>query len=671
METLAILATILLVLVSALVIVYVRKNKKKKPSLFEEAKRKAKEAAEKKEESAKEAYPAGPLVVYFGSQTGTAEEFAKTLEKEGKQNGFDAKVLDLEDFEPDQIGEDGFAMFAVATYGEGDPTDNAIDFHRWIKDKERDLDENTLKGLKFTVFGLGNRQYEQYNEMGRFVNKRLEALGAQRVFDYGEGDDDGTLDEDFEQWREKLWPSLRGTFLGREAASSFDDTVLAVEEPTLQYEVVMMEQGSDSGKNVEEITARARARNIDHVLKKGLKVDLGSKPYFKAVRANVVSSVELRQNISTTSTRHIEIGLDGTGVEYLTADNLSVCPENDPDLVESVGDRLHYDLNRWFVLRRVVGDDANDRPLFPTPCTVRHALSKHCDLTSTARKTVLPAIAYFANDPAERDRLLFLSSSEGKEEYNATIATSRRTIPELLWLFPSVQIPFAYLIELLPRLQARDYTISSSSLCQPSQVSITVSLVNEGKPEGRFHRGVCSNYLGELAVGTSLNILVKPSSFRLPTDPQTPIIMVGPGTGIAPMRAFLQERQHQKHELGFNVGKTVLFFGCRRRDEDFIYEQELLSYTQNGTLTNLFTAFSRENSMKKVYVQHLLAEEGDMVFELVDQQNAYFFVCGGTSMGTDVNKALEQIFDSHGVANVKEYMNRLKASGRYVQELWS
>ena len=472
-------------------------------------------------------------------------------------------MVDLEDFEPEQISEDGFVMFTVATYGEGDPTDNAIDFHRWIKDKERDLDENTLKGLKFTVFGLGNRQYEQYNEMGRFVNKRLEALGADRVFDYGEGDDDGTLDEDFEKWRENLWPALRSKFLGRDAASSFDDAVLTVEEPSVQYEVVMMEEGNNHGKNVEDITSRARERNIEHVLRKGLKIDLGSKPYYKAVKANVVSSKELRQDISTTSTRHIEIDLKGTGIEYLTADNLSVCPENDPDLVESVGDRLHYDLNRWFVLRRIVGDDANDRPLFPTPCSIRDALSKHCDLTSTARKTILPAIAYFANDPEERDRLLFLASADGKDDFNATIATPRRTIPEILWLFPSVQIPFSNFIELLPRLQARDYTISSSSLCQPSQVSITVSLVNEEKPEGRFHRGVCSNYLGELGVGTSLNILVKPSTFRLPKDPLTPIIMVGPGTGIAPMRAFLQERQYQRHELGHGSrAKRCYFLGA-------------------------------------------------------------------------------------------------------------
>lgn len=639
-------------------------------SLFEQAKKKAEEAKQKQAAAEEDACPAGPMTIYFGSQTGTAEEFAQTLKKEGKSNGFKSKVVDLEDFELEQLQEDGCAVFCVATYGEGDPTDNAIDFFKVIKDKQRELEDDTLANLKFTVFGLGNRQYEKYNEMGRFVNKRLEALGATRVFEYGEGDDDGTLDEDFENWREELWPALRSKFLGREHAASFGEET-GPEEPTLQYEVVVMADESASPARIQEVTARARAKQIDRVLQTGIKVDLGSKPYFKAVDATVVSSMELRQSTETTSTRHVEIDLP---LPYVTADNLSVCPVNSWDLVESLCERLHYAMDQWFVLRRSAGSDATEeRPLFPTPCTVRDALGRYCDLTSTARKSILPYLAYFATDPAEQARLLALASPAGKEEFHAFVAGPRRTVPELIHHFPSVQIPFGHLIELLPRLQARDYTISSSSIRQPGQCSITVSLVNEEKPEGRFHRGVCSNYLADLNVGTQLSVLVKPSSFRLPRDLMTPIIMVGPGTGIAPMRAFLQERQHQKHAMGLEVGRSVLFFGCRRRDEDFIYENELLSYTQDGTLTNLYTAFSREG-VEKVYVQHLLAQEGELVFDIMQNQGGYFYVCGGTSMGTDVAKALESIYVNHGQMNAekaKKAMNDLKGETRFVQELWS
>lgn len=178
-----------------------------KAMLEAEQKKKAAAAATTNEKE-ENPFPGGNLTIYFGSQTGTAEEFAKTLEGEAKTNGFNAKVIDLEDFEPEDMQNDNIAIFAMATYGEGDPTDNAIDFNKWIKDKHQELDDAFFKGLKYAVFGLGNRQYEHYNKMGRYIDSRLEELGGTRVFKYGEGDDDQNLDEDFDTWREELWPSL-------------------------------------------------------------------------------------------------------------------------------------------------------------------------------------------------------------------------------------------------------------------------------------------------------------------------------------------------------------------------------------------------------------------------------------------------------------------------------
>ena len=154
-----------------------------------------------------------PITFYFGSQTGTADAFAKTLASESRRAGFKPAVVDLEEFDPEEFttaAADGpLAVFVMATYGEGEPTDNAHDFYTWLRDKEGQLEEGCLQGLKYTVFGLGNRQYEHYNKMGRVTNKRLKALGGTEVFPSGEGDDDGTLDEDFAAWKENMWGPLQ------------------------------------------------------------------------------------------------------------------------------------------------------------------------------------------------------------------------------------------------------------------------------------------------------------------------------------------------------------------------------------------------------------------------------------------------------------------------------
>ena len=172
-------------------------------------------------------------------------------------------MVDLEDFEPEDMQNDNIAVFAMATYGEGDPTDNAIDFNKWIKDKNKELDDDFFQNLKYTVFGLGNRQYEHFNKMGRYIDKRLEALGAKRVFNYGEGDDDQNLDEDFDTWREDLWPSLRSQFISRESRGSFGNTIEAdsLAEPELEYQIVYIDQVDDADRMQSSIS-KARNRCI-------------------------------------------------------------------------------------------------------------------------------------------------------------------------------------------------------------------------------------------------------------------------------------------------------------------------------------------------------------------------------------------------------------------------
>jgi NADPH-ferrihemoprotein reductase len=303
---------------------------------------------------AKEKYPCGPMRVYFGSQTGTAEEFAQTLVEEGKARGFDAAVVDLEDFQEEDFTSaplnKALHMFAVATYGEGEPTDNAIDFFKWLK---KDVDE-LPSTLKFCVFGLGNTQYDHFNAMGRKINQILEEKGAVRVADYGEGDDDGTMDEDFETWRDQLWPQLATAFGG--TVSQKKDGEPPDWSP--MYKVTWMEEGADAEK-LKRLSKSARNKVISKV-NKGIaandpdtKIALSSQSYFAAKEVRVVSNAELRKDGGTFdgsvdadgnfgSTIQVEFDLNGSDLTYNTADTLAVCPENDPEIVEMVSQTCNY-----------------------------------------------------------------------------------------------------------------------------------------------------------------------------------------------------------------------------------------------------------------------------------------------------------------------------------------
>jgi NADPH-ferrihemoprotein reductase len=193
-----------------------------------------------------------------------------------------------------------------------------------------------------------------------------------------------------------------------------------------------------------------------------------------------------------------------------------------------------------------------------------------------------------------------------------------------------------------------------------------------------FFRGLCSNYLAGCGPASKnqqqhkpvIRVFVRPSSFRLPTDPSVPIILIGPGTGIAPMRAFLQERSLQPPH---RRGPTVLYFGCRSRHVDFLYRDELVEYQTIGVLDDLRTAFSRDGSAK-VYVQHLLQYHCEETVQWIIHRRAHVYVCGAVQMGHDVNATLQRILAGHvppATKSAKDYLDQMSAEGRYVQELWA
>lgn len=499
-------------------------------------------------------------------------------------------------------------------------------------------------------------------------------------------------EEDWETWVEGgLWDALRAAAgMGAEAAgasgSSSSSGAGALPTPgtavaALPWRVVTVPAPASAG-----------ARALGHAMapaacaRAALTAELSSRHLFAAVPAKVTANRELRQAPGVgSSTRHVEVDLTGTGISYATADNAFVVPDNETKTVEALATWLGYDLGEWFTVEPAdsgTGPAASPTSAgklpFPTPCSVRALLTRFTDLHGAPKRDLFEALAPFATKASERARLALLGSRDGRDEFHSWVTESQRSVWEVFQAFPSVKLPLAAFVALMPRQGYRAYTIASSSAVSPASLHICASVIDAPKPGGESSRrlqGVASNHMLRLATSASpqLHVYVRPSTFHLPSDASTPVILVGPGTGLAPMRAFLQERRHQCAVQSQRVGETVLFFGCRGRDEDFIYRDELEGYAADGTLTALHLAFSREGA-SKVYVQHLIAAQGEAMWSLLRDRGAHVYVCGATKMGTDVQRAFEEVALKHGKLSASAagaFLVDLKAKKRYIQELWT
>lgn len=544
-------------------------------------------------------------IVFYGSQTGTAEDYASRLAKEGKSRfGLETMVADLEEYDYenlDAIPNDKVVIFVIATYGEGEPTDNAVDFYEFITGEDTSFsDENDppLKNLNYVSFGLGNNTYEHYNAMVRRIDTALEKHGANRIGEAGEGDDGaGTMEEDFLAWKDPMWAALA--------------TKMGLEEREAVYEPVfsIVDREGMTPDSPEVYLGEPNRMHLEGTSKGPYN---SHNPYI----APIAESRELF-NAKDRNCIHVDVDISGSNLSYTTGDHIAIWPTNPGEEVDRLLDILGLTEKRNQVIS-VKALEPTAKVPFPTPTTYDTILRYHLEICAPVSRQFVSTIAPFAPSDSFKEEMARLGSD--KDYFHSKTAPHFYNISRLLKSISQGEgwpnIPFSAFIEGLNKLQPRYYSISSSSLVQPKKISIT-AVIESQQIVGRKEpfKGVATNYLYALkqkqndepnpdAFGKSYEIMgprnkydgihvpvhVRHSNFKLPSDPAKPVIMIGPGTGVAPFRGFMQERAQQARD-GANVGRTLLFFGCRKPTEDFMYESEFKVSLSHVTITT--TKYSR------------------------------------------------------------------------------
>lgn len=541
------------------------------------------------------------VTVLYGSQTGNGHGLSKKLSKKLEEVGLQVTMSSMSDFKPNNLKKLQNLLIIVSTHGEGEPPDNAIPFYEFLHSKRAPQVEN----LQYSVLALGDTSYEFFCQTGKDFDKRLEELGGKRLTPRVDCDVD--FDESAAEWMNQVLLSLN-------------------------------EAGAGSSV-VEHVSAVALTDSTESEYSR-------SNPF----QAEILENLNLNGRGSDRETRHIEISLEGSNLQYEPGDSLGIYPENHPQLVDEL-----IAVMGWNADEAVVVNKSGEAR------TLRDALLRHYEITVLTKPLIEQAAKLSGSEGLQK-----LLQSGHEQELRAYI--EERDLLDLVQDYGLQQVAPSDFVSILRKIPARLYSIASSSKAFPDEVHVTVRTVRY-EAHGRNRYGVCSVQLAErLEAGDSLPVYIQHNpNFKLPENPDTPIIMIGPGTGVAPFRAFLGEREETGAE-----GKSWLFYGDQHFTTDFLYQIEWQRWLKDGVLTRMDVAFSRDTD-KKVYVQHRMLENSKELYQWL-QEGACVYVCGDEKkMAHDVHSALGSILEQEGGMSPEEaaeYLTLMQQQKRYQRDVY-
>ncbi|KAK1826130.1 putative bifunctional P-450:NADPH-P450 reductase [Podospora conica] len=521
-----------------------------------------------------------PMSIYYGSNTGTCEAFAQRLAADANLHGYEATIVDTMDAAKGKLASDGPVVIITASY-EGQPPDNAGVFCEWLTGLQAD----ELQQVSYAVFGCGSRHWTQtFHRIPKLVDDTMAARGGSRICPLGLADAaKGEMFAEFEQWEDEVfWPAISAKYGSIEESNAPFNPSLAIQFSFPRFLTLHQD-----------------------------------------VKEAVVVSARVLTALGASQKNHLEISLP-VGMTYQTGDYLAVLPVNPAETVNRAMRRFSL---AWDTTITITADCRTTLPT-NTPVRAHDVLSSYVELSQPATKRGILALTDAAPDPPTKAALSLLPHP-------------LPSLPTLLSLFPTIPLPLTTFLALLPPMRPRQYSISSSPLHDPSRATLTFSLIsspltststnaNDTTPP---HIGIASTHLASLLPGSILPISIRPAhpAFRLPSDPETtPIIMIAAGSGIAPFRAFIQERATQMG-MGRTLADAVLFYGCRGPGED-LYREEMDAWEGMGVV-RVRRAYSRAAGETEGcrYVQERVWRERGEVWGLWGR-GAKVFVCGGRGM---------------------------------------
>ena len=546
------------------------------------------------------------LTVVYGSQTGNARRVAEALVATFEADGLPVRLLRADAYQTRELKDERFLAIVISTQGDGDPPDDARALVEFIEGKRAPQ----LPQLRFAVLGLGDSSYPQFCVIGQRIDARLEALGAQR-------------------------------WVARADADLDIDTVAG------PWSVQLFAEAKDALKPRPPLATVTALRPHAHAPAAWTR----ERPF----AAEMLANLRITGRGSDRDVRHLELSLEGAGLDYEPGDALGVWIENPPALVHAIADALDLDADA------AVSHGGESLPL-------RDWLGRKREITRLSRPFIATHAAH-----AGSDRLNRLLAPDQRDALTALMGQSQ--IIDLLQAHVGAWTAEA-LVEALRPLQPRLYSIASSRKVVGDEAHLTVAHVEYlySSPHGNAQRwGAASHHLATREEGASLPVFIERNErFRLPADLARDVIMIGPGTGVAPFRGFVQERSAMRSMTAGASGRNWLLFGNPHARHDFLYQLEWQDALKRGELQRLDLAFSRDQG-HKVYVQHTLREHGKALFDWLES-GAHLYVCGdATRMAKDVHAALLEVIAQHGgksAEDASEYLNGLQSQGRYARDVY-
>jgi len=595
------------------------------------------------------------ILVLYGSETGNAQDAAERLGREAKARGCLARILPADSYMNmiEKLPTEEIIVCITSTTGQGEFPSNCSQFWRFLRRKS--LSNDSLSQVKSAVFGLGDSGYPKYNYAAKLIHKRLETLGAKHLIPLGLGDDQHVYgyDAGLDVWMSQFWAALGLP----ESIPPYNLVSKCAVDAANQNDI----EADLSDSYLHSIQVGERIRFAEHA-SMSQAYDLKC-----IVPAKIVENRRATPDDHFQDVRDIRIALPPNTC-FDPGDSIAVWPKQNPDAIKYILERcgLQYD----DVLRISYPSGAEDEST--VVARAGNIVEGLVDVEGAPpRRTFIQVMSQLCPETMYKDRLAHLSSPQGRDEFHEYIMQEGRNLTEILRDFACVPITLEWIISYAPRIQPRYYSAASSLKKLEGAVDLLVALVEWKTPGRRFRKGLCSKMFANLQSGDEITVHIHKGDLKIP-PPDSPLILIGPGTGVAPLRSFLQERHALIHLA--TPPPSILFFGCRNRSKDYFYEQEWQRMISDAVLSKVVVAPSREEG-PKMYVQDAIRQHAAEVWDLLNQGGG-IYVCGrADKMPVEVEKAILHVCRTRGTmtseSEAKNYLKSLQAQKRYQVECWS